>query len=88
VHFEDRPGAAPPPGRRSPGWWWYLLGAAAVAVVVLSWMVPEPHTAGRAPAHGIQPIAHSECAAQNYEPPSYGTRSVNEVSGPGGGCLR
>jgi hypothetical protein len=51
-------------------------------------MAPEPRTAGRAPAHGIQPIAHSECAAQNYEPPNYGTRSVNEVSGPVGGCLR
>lgn len=78
MHSEERPG---------PRWRWYLLGTAAVAVVALSWMAPEPKGPGPVPVQGIKPISHTPCA-QDYVGPGYGTRSVSEVSGPGGGCLR
>ena len=78
MHSEDK---------AAPRWWWYLLGLSGVAVVILSWMAPEPQTPRPAPVQGIQTISYTQCT-QDYIGPGYGTRSVSDVSGPVGGCLR
>lgn len=66
--------------RPAPRIWAYLLGAAAVGVVALSWMAPEPQSPRPTPPQRYESISYSGCAAQDFAPPSYGTRSVSSTS--------
>ncbi|MGI9124262.1 MAG: hypothetical protein ACR2JM_05860 [Mycobacterium sp.] len=59
--------------------WIGLSVASAVVVVILSWRVPEPESSNTSVTR-IENISYMQCAAPEVAPPSYGTRSVSNIT--------